>query len=82
MCSPVSFDAGSIFCGAAPLVGVPQAGRGPRGESDDHGADRSAVIGRPYYGSRRMAAWLVTQGHRVNRTRAALPRSPSHSESR
>jgi putative transposase len=24
---------------------------------------------RPYYGSRRMAAWLATQGHRVNRKR-------------
>ena len=25
---------------------------------------------RPYYGSRRMAAWLATQGHHVNRKRA------------
>src|ERR1700748_1176709 len=24
---------------------------------------------RPYYGSRRMAAWLATQGHHVNRKR-------------
>jgi putative transposase len=24
-------------------------------------------LARPYYGSRRMAAWLATQGHRVNR---------------
>jgi putative transposase len=24
---------------------------------------------RPYYGSRRMAVWLATQGHRVNRKR-------------
>ena len=26
-------------------------------------------LGRPYYGSRRMAAWLATQGHQVNRKR-------------
>jgi len=27
-------------------------------------------LARPYYGSRRMAAWLATQGHVVNRKRA------------
>ena len=27
-------------------------------------------LARPYYGSRRMAAWLATQGHSVNRKRA------------
>ena len=26
-------------------------------------------LGRPYYGSRRMAAWLTTHGHAVNRKR-------------
>ncbi len=26
-------------------------------------------LARPYYGSRRMAAWLATQDHRVNRER-------------
>src|SRR5438270_555741 len=26
-------------------------------------------LARPYYGSRRMAAWLATQGHQVNRKR-------------
>jgi putative transposase len=26
-------------------------------------------LARPYYGSRRMAAWLATQGHLVNRKR-------------
>src|SRR5438270_312916 len=26
-------------------------------------------LARPYYGSRRIAAWLATQGHRVNRKR-------------
>ena len=26
-------------------------------------------LARPYYGSRRMAAWLATQSHRVNRKR-------------
>ena len=26
-------------------------------------------LARPFYGSRRMAAWLATQGHRVNRKR-------------
>src|SRR5262249_58994636 len=30
--------------------------------------DRQYLV-RPYYGSRRMAAWLVTQGHVVNRKR-------------
>src|SRR5437773_8620222 len=55
--------------GAAPLVSVPQARRGQREGSCDYGADRSALSGRPYYGSRRMAAWLATQGHHVNRKR-------------
>src|SRR5260370_12564881 len=31
--------------GAAPLVSVPQAGRGQRGGSCDYGADRSALSG-------------------------------------
>jgi putative transposase len=26
-------------------------------------------LARPYYGSRRMAAWMATHGHRVNRKR-------------
>ena len=26
-------------------------------------------LARPFYGSRRMAAWLATQGHTVNRKR-------------
>ena len=30
--------------------------------------DRQYLV-RPYYGSRRMAAWLATQGHHVNRKR-------------
>jgi putative transposase len=30
--------------------------------------DRQYLV-RPYYGSRRMAAWLKTQGHAVNRKR-------------
>src|SRR5271166_3235040 len=30
--------------------------------------DRQYLV-RPYYGSRRMAAWLATQGHPVNRKR-------------
>src|SRR2546423_11813740 len=30
--------------------------------------DRHYLV-RPYYGSRRMGAWLATQGHRVNRKR-------------
>jgi len=41
------------------------------------GAEDLAIMGlidrhylaRPYYGSRRIAAWLATQGHRVNRKR-------------
>jgi Integrase core domain/HTH-like domain len=55
--------------GAAPLVSVPQAGRPQRGGSCDYGADRSHYLVRPYYGSRRMAAWLATQGHHINRKR-------------
>ena len=31
--------------------------------------DRQYLV-RPYYGSRRMAVWLATQGHVVNRKRA------------
>src|SRR5437588_5698901 len=34
-------------------------------------------LARPYYGSRRMAAWLATQGHVVNRKRRTTL-SPSH----
>ena len=30
-------------------------------------------LARPYYGSRRMAAWLATQGHVVNRKRVRRP---------
>src|SRR5215217_6164071 len=33
-------------------------------------------LARPYYGSRRMAAWLATQGHIVNRKRVAAPDAP------
>src|SRR5205823_4578034 len=33
-------------------------------------------LARPYYGSRRMAAWLPTQGHRVNRKRGQRPTRP------
>src|ERR1700736_2110498 len=38
-------SAAMSVAGAAPLVGVPQASRGERGGSGDHGADRSAVCG-------------------------------------
>src|SRR5689334_21003918 len=31
--------------------------------------DRQYLV-RPYFGSRRMAAWLATQGHAINRKRA------------
>src|ERR1700757_1487644 len=47
-------------------------------------------LARPYYGSRRMAAWLATQGHRVNRKRvrrlmrllglAAIYQRPQHEQ--
>jgi hypothetical protein len=33
-------------------------------------------LARPYYGSRRMAAWLATQGHVVNRKRVRLSQTP------
>src|SRR5437899_8718742 len=49
--------------GGIPRFGLPPAGRGQRRGLRDHGTDR------PYYGSRRMAAWLATQGHIVNRKR-------------
>jgi putative transposase len=32
-------------------------------------------LARPYYGSRRMAAWLATQGHVINRKRGGSTRS-------
>jgi putative transposase len=36
-------------------------------------------LARPYYGSRRMAAWLATQGHVVNRKRVRrlMPKASS-----
>src|SRR5215471_3356261 len=37
--------AAMLVAGAAPLVGVPQAGQGQCGGSGDHSADRSAVSG-------------------------------------
>src|SRR2546421_6821040 len=47
-------------------------------------------LARPYYGSRRMAAWLATQGHVVNRKRVqrlmrlaglgAVLQRPNHSK--
>jgi putative transposase len=49
-------------------------------------------LARPYYGSRRMAAWLATQGHIVNRKRAqrlmrllgltAIYQRPQHEQTR
>ena len=50
-----------------------QRDQGQRRGSCDHGADRPAVS-RPYYGSRRMAAWLATPGQVVNRTPWAVYR--------
>src|ERR1700681_1587865 len=41
--------------GAAPLISVPQAGRGQRGGTCDHGADRSAVSGPALL-------WFATDG--------------------
>ena len=55
--------------GGVALFGLSPAGRGQRGGPRHHGTDRPAVSGRPYYGSRRRAAWLATQGHSVNRKR-------------
>jgi hypothetical protein len=57
------------IAGGVPLFGLPAVGRGRRGGPYDHGVDRPA-LSRPavYYGSRRMAAWLVTQGHLANRS--------------
>src|SRR5271154_3897872 len=55
--------------GAAALVSVSQAGRGRRGDLAIMALIDRHYLVRPYYGSRRMAAWLATQGHRVNRKR-------------
>src|SRR3954454_678759 len=71
--------------GGQPGVSLPPLGSGQRGRSPADGADRppvpgAAVLrlpprgregGRPKgaQGSRRMAAWLATQGHTVNRKR-------------
>src|SRR6266446_1143004 len=47
--------------------------RPPAPVSDDDLAIMALIdrqyVARPYYGSRRMTAWLATQGHRVNRKR-------------
>ena len=34
-------------------------------------------LARPYYGSRRMAAWVATQGHVVNRKRVQRRQRPA-----
>ena len=47
--------------------GVPAPGGGQRRRPRADGADQYLI--RPFYGSRRMAAWLNTQGHAVNRKR-------------
>src|SRR5215475_442963 len=54
--------------GAAPLVGVPQAGWGQRGGSCDYGADRSALSGPALL---RLApdGGVAGKGHHVNRKR-------------
>jgi len=56
-------------CWRYPLFGV-----SPAGEVSDEDRTIMALIdrqylARPYYGSRRMAAWLATQGYPVNRKR-------------
>jgi putative transposase len=47
--------------------------RRPAGVSEEDRAIMALIdrqyLARPYYGSRRMAAWLATQGHPVNRKR-------------
>src|SRR5271167_638414 len=47
--------------------------RRPAEVSEEDGAIMALIdrqyLARPYYGSRRMAAWLATQGHPVNRKR-------------
>src|SRR5947209_5410921 len=55
--------------GGAPLVSVPQAGGGRRRGFAVMALIDRHYLARPYYGSRRMAAWLTTQGHRINRKR-------------
>src|SRR3974390_2372376 len=48
--------------------------RGPAEVSEEDRAIMALIdrqyLARPYYGSRRMAAWLATQDHPVNRKRA------------
>src|SRR5881227_2677613 len=57
------------------LLAVPRSSvyRPPAPASDEDLAIMALIdrhyLARPYYGSRRMAAWLATQGHRVNRKR-------------
>jgi putative transposase len=53
----------------SPLFGLPAAGRGQRGSRAIMALIDRQYLARPYYGSRRMAAWLATQGHWVNRKR-------------
>src|SRR5271165_2740570 len=58
------------------LLGVSRASvyRRPAEVSDEERAIMALIdrqyLERPYYGSRRMAAWLTRQGHAVNRKRA------------
>jgi putative transposase len=54
-------------------VSRPSIYRRPAGVSEEDRAIMALIdrqyLARPYYGSRRMAAWLATQGHPVNRKR-------------
>jgi hypothetical protein len=59
-------------CGAGGWAMTPSGTRGVLNDEED-GTIMALIdrhyLARPYYGSRRMAAWLATQGHLVNRKR-------------
>jgi hypothetical protein len=55
--------------GGVAFFGLLPAGRGQRGRPAIMALIDRQYLARPYYGSRRMTAWLATQGHVVNRKR-------------
>jgi putative transposase len=57
------------FSGAAALVSLRKSGEASAADLAIMALIDRQYLARPYYGSRRMSAWLATQGHVVNRQR-------------
>src|SRR5262249_59340971 len=71
-----NFPAMSV-AGAAPLVGVPQAGEVSAEDLAIMALIDRHYLARPYYGSRRMAAWLGTPRHHVHPQPGQRPVRPA-----